>query len=74
MDWGVSAVKKTQKKAFEYMTKSAENNFPLAQHALGFMYLEGECIEENIEKKYRMVYQSCGTRLNGISYHTCYDL
>jgi len=38
------------KKAFNYMTKSAEKNFALAQHALGFMYLEGECVEEDINK------------------------
>ena len=47
---GCISSEENTKKAFEYMTKSAENNFALAQHALGFMYLEGECIEENIEK------------------------
>ena len=38
------------KKALDYMTKSAEKNFALAQHALGFMYLEGECVEADINK------------------------
>ncbi len=32
-------------KAFSYMKKAAENGLPLAMHALGFMYFEGECTE-----------------------------
>ena len=34
-------------KAFIYMTKAAEDGLPLAMHALGFMYFEGECTEKN---------------------------
>jgi TPR repeat protein len=29
------------------MTKAAQNGLPLAMHALGFMYFEGECTEKN---------------------------
>ena len=36
-------------KAFCYMKKAAENGLPLAMHALGFMYFEGECTEKNPE-------------------------
>ena len=35
-------------KAYEFMLKSAQNGFALAQHAIGFMYFEGECIEKDI--------------------------
>ena len=34
-------------KAFHYMKSAAENGLPLAMHALGFMYFEGECTEKN---------------------------
>ena len=34
-------------KAFLYMTKAAEDGLPLAMHALGFMYFEGECTEKD---------------------------
>jgi hypothetical protein len=37
-------------KAFDYINKAAENNYALAQHALGFMFFEGECANQNIEK------------------------
>ena len=33
-------------KAFRYMESAAKNEYPLAQHALGFMYFEGECTEK----------------------------
>ena len=31
------------------MKKAAENGLPLAMHALGFMYFEGECTEKNAQ-------------------------
>ena len=36
-----------ENKAFLYMTKAAEDGLPLAMHALGFMYFEGECTEKD---------------------------
>ncbi len=35
-------------KAFTYMKKAAEEGLPLAMHALGFMYFEGECTEKTL--------------------------
>ena len=32
------------------MKAAAESGYPIAQHGLGFMYLEGECVEQNGEK------------------------
>jgi TPR repeat protein len=29
------------------MRAAAENGYPVAQHGLGFMYLEGECVEKD---------------------------
>ena len=34
-------------KAFRYMKSAAESGLPLAMHALGFMYFEGECTDKN---------------------------
>lgn len=31
------------------MKKAAESGHPLAQHGLGFMYMEGDCTEQNGE-------------------------
>lgn len=36
--------------AYKYMKAAAEAGLGLAQHGLGFMYLEGECVEANGEK------------------------
>ena len=33
--------------AYKYMKAAAEAGLSLAQHGLGFMYLEGECVEQN---------------------------
>jgi TPR repeat protein len=33
--------------AYKYMRAAAEQNYPLALHGLGFMYLEGECVEKD---------------------------
>ena len=35
---------------FRYMESAAKNKYPLAQHARGFMYFEGECTEKDINK------------------------
>ena len=35
--------------AFKWMKKAAESGHPLAQHGLGFMYMEGDCTEQNGE-------------------------
>jgi hypothetical protein len=32
------------------MKAAAEQGHALAQHGLGFMYLEGECVDKNAEK------------------------
>jgi len=37
-------------KAFKYMGDAASKGLPLAQHAFGFMYFEGECTEKNVDK------------------------
>ena len=37
-------------KAFTYMQSAAVKGYPLAQHAYGFMFFEGECTEKNIDK------------------------
>ena len=36
--------------AFKYMKSAAEAGMGLAQHGLGFMYMQGECVEKNAEK------------------------
>ncbi len=33
--------------AFDYMSKAAEQSYPLAQHGLGVMYMLGECTKQN---------------------------
>ena len=37
-------------KAFSYMENAALKGYPLAQHAYGFMFFEGECTEKDIDK------------------------
>ena len=37
-------------KAFTYMESAAIKGYPLAQHAYGFMFFEGECTEKDIDK------------------------
>jgi hypothetical protein len=34
--------------AYKFMKSAAEAGHPMAQHGLGFMYLEGECVEQNL--------------------------
>ncbi|MBH44871.1 MAG: hypothetical protein CMD88_05385 [Gammaproteobacteria bacterium] len=46
---GLGCIEDTEK-AHAFMLKSAESDFALAQHALGFMYFEGECVEKDIDK------------------------
>ncbi|MCK5092910.1 MAG: sel1 repeat family protein, partial [Gammaproteobacteria bacterium] len=41
---GLGMVKSDQNAA-DYMRKAAEQGHALAQHGLGFMYMEGECVE-----------------------------
>ncbi len=36
--------------AYKYMKAAAEGGLGLALHGLGFMYLEGECVEQDTEK------------------------
>ena len=36
--------------AFRWMNAAAEQGHPLAQHGLGFMYMEGYCAEKDGEK------------------------
>jgi TPR repeat protein len=33
--------------AFRHMKSAAESGLGLAQHGLGFMYMQGECVEQN---------------------------
>ena len=35
--------------AFKWMKAAAESGHALAQHGLGFMYMEGDCAEKNGE-------------------------
>ena len=37
-------------KAFDWMMKSAENDYDLAYHGIGFMYLEGEGVDRSPEE------------------------
>ena len=37
-----------ENKAFRYMGDAATKGLPLAQHAYGFMFFEGECTEKDI--------------------------
>ena len=39
-----------EKKAFRYMGDAATKGLPLAQHAYGFMFFEGECTEKDINQ------------------------
>jgi len=32
------------------MNSAAEKDYPIAQHALGFMFFEGECTDKDINK------------------------
>jgi len=32
------------------MRASAEQGYPIAQHGLGFMYMQGECVEKDAKK------------------------
>ncbi|MDM8558715.1 tetratricopeptide repeat protein [Thiotrichales bacterium HSG14] len=36
-----------QKEAVRWMQTAAEQGFDLAQHGLGFMYMQGECVEQD---------------------------
>jgi TPR repeat protein len=36
-----------KEKALAWMQSAAEQGFDLAQHGLGFMYMEGECVEQD---------------------------
>ncbi|MDB3972675.1 sel1 repeat family protein [Gammaproteobacteria bacterium] len=46
---GLGCQASTQK-AFDYMGSAAMKGYPLAQHAFGFMFFEGECTDKDIEK------------------------
>ena len=39
-----------ENKAFRYMGDAATKGLPLAQHAYGFMFFEGECTEKDIDQ------------------------
>jgi TPR repeat protein len=38
---------RNETRAFQMMKAAAEQDFPIAQHGLGFMYLEGDCVEQD---------------------------
>ena len=46
---GLGCIASTEK-AFSYMGDAAQKGYPLAQHAYGFMFFEGECTEKDIDK------------------------
>ena len=46
---GLGCIASTEK-AFSYMGDAAQKGYPLAQHAYGFMFFEGECTEKDIHK------------------------
>ena len=43
-------VVRNEMQGYKMMKDAAEKGHALAQHGLGFMYLEGECVEQNGEK------------------------
>jgi TPR repeat protein len=40
-------VVRNEQRAREMMQAAAEQGFAIAQHGLGFMYLEGDCVEQD---------------------------
>ena len=41
-------VVRNEQRAREMMQAAAEQGFAIAQHGLGFMYLEGDCVEQDL--------------------------
>jgi len=40
-------VVRNEQRAFEMMKAAAEQGYAIAQHGLGFMYLEGDCVDQD---------------------------
>ena len=40
-------VVRNEVRAFQMMKAAAEQDYPIAQHGIGFMYLEGDCVEQD---------------------------
>jgi hypothetical protein len=40
-------VVRNEARAFQMMKAAAEQDYPIAQHGIGFMYLEGDCVEQD---------------------------
>ena len=40
-------VVRNEQRAYKMMKAAAEQGYAIAQHGLGFMYLEGECVEQD---------------------------
>jgi len=40
-------VVRNDQRAFDMMKAAADQGYAIAQHGLGFMYLEGECVEKD---------------------------
>ncbi|RKZ91916.1 MAG: hypothetical protein DRR19_05850 [Candidatus Parabeggiatoa sp. nov. 1] len=41
-----------QKEAEHWMRVAAEQGFDLAQHGLGFMYMQGECVKQDVPTRF----------------------
>jgi uncharacterized protein len=52
-------------RAFENMHKAAKNQHALAQHALGFMYLHGECITADSKKAIKWLTRAAKQNMKG---------
>jgi TPR repeat protein len=47
------------------MQASADQGYSIAEHGLGFMYLEGECVEKNGEKAAEWFQKAANQGLQG---------
>ncbi|RLA06049.1 MAG: sel1 repeat family protein [Gammaproteobacteria bacterium] len=55
----------SEQKAFDNMYMAATKNFPLAQHGLGFMYLQGECITQDSQKAIKWLTKAANQGMTG---------
>ena len=61
---GLGCIASTEK-AFSYMGDAAQKGYPLAQHAYGFMFFEGECTEKDIDKSIQLFTRAAEQGLMG---------
>ena len=58
-------VVRNEVRAFKMMRAAAEQGYPIAQHGLGFMYLEGDCTEQNSHEAARWFRKAADQGLAG---------